>query len=70
MSENDGRNERQLEWARVSEYLSRTVLLRIPSGPRGASLWCQDPEATSLIIWLFWMLLSQSECDFRLEKFI
>ncbi|PBL04335.1 hypothetical protein ARMGADRAFT_50007 [Armillaria gallica] len=60
MSENDGRNERQLEWARVSEYLSRTVLLRIPSGPRGASLWCQDPEATSLIIWLFWMLLSQN----------
>ncbi|KAG7444724.1 uncharacterized protein BT62DRAFT_933772 [Guyanagaster necrorhizus] len=60
MSENDGRNERQLEWTRISEYLFRAVLTRIPSGPSGPGMWYEDPEATSLIIWLFWMLLPQN----------
>ena len=57
MSENDGKNERQLtDWASLGQYLEATTLARMRSPP----LWYADVISDALISWLLWMSLSRS----------
>lgn len=57
MSENDGKNERQLaDWAGLGEYLEATTLARMRSPP----MWYTDIISDSLISWLLWMSISRS----------
>ncbi|KAF8224160.1 hypothetical protein L208DRAFT_1425867 [Tricholoma matsutake] len=57
MSENDGKNERQLaDWAGLGEYLEATTLARMRSPP----MWYTDIISDSLISWLLWMSISRN----------
>ena len=52
--ENDGRNERQLEWARLPETLLQNALFRYQTSPSNTVPWSVDYEATALIVWIGW----------------
>ncbi|KAF5341371.1 hypothetical protein D9758_012282 [Tetrapyrgos nigripes] len=67
MSENDGRNERQLvEWARLYPYLQRAASMRFESDPNSSASWYSGSECTALILWLWWMIFSRE--DLRIEN--
>jgi hypothetical protein len=56
MSENDGKNERQLmDWAGLRQYLETTTLIRTRSAP----MWYTDVMSDSLMAWLLWMTISR-----------
>ena len=57
MSENDGKNERQLvDWAGLGQYLEATTFSRTRSPP----MWYSDTMSDSLMSWLLWMTISRS----------
>ncbi|THU83391.1 hypothetical protein K435DRAFT_844066 [Dendrothele bispora CBS 962.96] len=67
MSENDGRNERQLiEWARIYPYLQRATSMRFESEPNSSANWFSGSQGTALILWLWWMIFSRE--DLRVEN--
>jgi hypothetical protein len=56
MSENDGKNERQLtDWAGLAQYLEITTLARMRAPP----MWYTDIMSDSLMSWLLWMTISR-----------
>lgn len=57
MVENDGRNERQLaHYCHLYQYLHKFAVIRFRDGT-----WFTDVQPTSLILWLWWMLVHQGE---------
>ncbi|KAJ3835109.1 hypothetical protein EV361DRAFT_886824 [Lentinula raphanica] len=66
MLENDGRNERQLiEWAHLYGYLKHETCLRYEAEVHSHTNWYKGTEATSLLLWLWWMTFSRD--DVRIE---
>lgn len=60
MLENDGRNERQLvDWAHMFHYLHEFTMSRLE--PMSPIPWFDDSVATSLTLWLWWMLFWRGE---------
>jgi hypothetical protein len=69
MSENDGRNERQLiEWAGIEGYLPLAIAYRSRPSPGYPPSWFTDTEWTSLITWLLWMTSTRGVCFFLLLR--
>ncbi|KAH7871063.1 hypothetical protein F5879DRAFT_946349 [Lentinula edodes] len=65
--ENDGRNERQLiEWAHLYGYLKHETCVRYEATLDSTINWFKDTEATSLLLWLWWMSFSRD--DVRIEN--
>ncbi|KAJ4480235.1 hypothetical protein J3R30DRAFT_3470679 [Lentinula aciculospora] len=67
MLENDGKNERQLiEWAHLYGYLKHETCLRFEANLNSTSNWFKNIEATSLLLWLWWLTFSRD--DVRIEN--
>ena len=55
MTENDGKNERQLlEYGRLTERLKSFILQRFQGDPRDG--WFLNATLDSLVLWLWWMV--------------
>ena len=55
MTENDGKNERQLlEYGLLPQRLKRSILERFQGDPRDG--WFLNATLDSLLLWLWWMV--------------
>lgn len=66
MLENDGRNERQLEWAGLSHCISQCVSHQLPAATTTSSSGVYDTESISLLLWLSWMTSTKGKHNVHL----
>lgn len=61
MSENDGKNEKQLvDYAGLPAYLQSVIIYR--TQPDDSDLrWYQNPTLDSLLVWVLWMTASRGK---------
>jgi hypothetical protein len=62
MSENDGKNERQLiDYAGLLAYLQSVIIYR--SRPHDLA-WYRNPTLDSLMVWIMWMTASRGKVEY------
>jgi hypothetical protein len=54
MTENDGRNERQLAAAGLADYVEEFVLERLWEGRESTNQWPAESTINALALWLMW----------------
>jgi hypothetical protein len=59
MTENDGRNERQLASAGLADYVEHFVLERLWEGREDTNNWPAESTINALALWLMWFTTDQ-----------
>ncbi|KAI0789567.1 hypothetical protein C8Q75DRAFT_807191 [Abortiporus biennis] len=59
LSENDGRNERQLAWAGLREFVDRFVRTRLWEGRENHNNWPAESNLNALALWLLWFVTDE-----------
>lgn len=69
MTENDGRNERQLAAAGLADYVEHFVLERLWERRESTNLWPAESTINALALWLMWLTtdLERLTAEFREE---
>lgn len=69
MTENDGRNERQLAAAGLADYVERFVLERLWEGKDSTNQWPAESTINALALWLMWFTTDAErlKAEFREE---
>lgn len=65
MLENDGRNEEQLGWAGLKDFVDRYVRARLLEGSVHTAGWPTETPANALVLWLMWFTTDEGVCFFR-----
>lgn len=62
MLENDGKNEAQLEWAGLKDFMDRFVRTKLLDNCEQTHGWPPESETNALALWLMWFTTDEGEC--------